>query len=251
MRALALILALCTAGPALSQTITSAEYIKPTDVYPHGILGDAIEHKSFRATLSTGGTITVNWGPNIVFEDTAPRLIDMDGDRRPEVVVVETHVDRGARLSVWALAPTNAGSNKLVRTASTPFIGRRFRWLAPIGATDLDGDGVIEVAYIDRPHLAKTLRVWRYVPQTDAGPVLEDGASLTEVASLAGLTNHRIGERDIAGGIRNCGNGPEMITANTDWSHIMATTYQNDQLKTRAIAPHQSRADFTTALNCP
>jgi len=59
-----------------------------------------------------------------------------------------------------------------------------------VGAADLDGDGFVEVAFIDRPHLAKVLRVWRYV----------DG-DFAEVAVMDGVTNHRIGEPDIAGGI--------------------------------------------------
>ena len=37
-----------------------------------------------------------------------------------------------------------------------------FTLLAPLGAADLDGDGKIELAYIDRPHLAKILRIWRF-----------------------------------------------------------------------------------------
>ncbi len=104
---------------------------------------------------------------------------------------------------------------------------------------DLDGDGLIEIAYIDRPHLAKTLRVWRFM----------DGAS-GPVAELSGLTNHRIGERDIGGGIRDCGNGPEMITANADWTQVMATTLTDGQLTTRAIGAHVDRGSFATALAC-
>jgi hypothetical protein len=45
--------------------------------------------------------------------------------------------------------------------AATPHIGSANRWLAPIGAADLDGDGRVEIAYVDRPHLARTLRIWR------------------------------------------------------------------------------------------
>ena len=75
--------------------------------------------------------------------------------------------------------------------AATPNIGQRNRWLAPVAAADLDGDGATEIAYVDRPHLARRLRIWRF-----------EGGSLTEIAALPGLTNHRIGEAFITGGLR-------------------------------------------------
>jgi hypothetical protein len=103
----------------------------------------------------------------------------------------------------------------------------------------LDGDGKVEIAYIDRPHLAKTLRVWRY----------ENGA-LTHVADFGGLTNHRIGEADIGGGIRDCGDGPEMITANADWTRVMATTFAAEKLSTRELGNHVDRGSFATAFAC-
>ena len=76
-----------------------------------------------------------------------------------------------------------------------------------------------------------------------------DGA-LEPVADLPGLTNHRIGESDIGGGIRDCGQGPEMITASADWSKVMATTLTNGQLVSRAIGTHVDRSSFATALAC-
>jgi hypothetical protein len=57
-----------------------------------------------------------------------------------------------------------------VPLASTPWIGQRFRWLAPVAAADLDGDGAMELAYVDRPHLARTLRVWRIAFDGPAAP---------------------------------------------------------------------------------
>ncbi len=233
MRWAAFALALA-ASPAAAE-ITSARYTDPTTRYAHGVLGDAIEHETLEVTLSTGQTARVHWPDTVVFEDTEPRVIDVTGDNTPEVIVVEAHQDFGARLSIYGLA-----DGTLTRLAETPFIGRTNRWLAPVGAADLDGDGAIEVAYIDRPHLAKTLRVWRFSEGT-----------LTEVATLAGLTNHRIGERDIAGGIRDCGQGPEMIVADAGWDQVMSVRMIDGGLEARPIAPHQDRQSFTKAMTCP
>jgi hypothetical protein len=165
-----------------------------------------------------------------VFEDWAPRLVDVTGDGAPEIIVVETDMRAGAALAVYG--PRG-------KIAETPHIGRVNRWLAPIGATDLDGDGAIELAYIDRPHLAKTLTVWRFA----------DGA-LSPVAQLPGLTNHRIGETDTGSGIRDCGQGPEILTASADWTRVMATTLRDGVLRSRDIGAHVDRDSFTTALRC-
>lgn len=227
IRTIAVVALLATS--ACADTILSADYTDPTDRYAHGILGDAIEWGGLRLETEAGPR-QFTLPRDRVFEDVAPRLVDLDNDGAPEVVVVETLNTAGAQLAVY---------DATGKIAATPHIGRTNRWLAPIGATDLDGDGMVEIAYIDRPHLAKTLRVWRFT----------DGA-LVHIADLDGLTNHRIGESDIGGGIRDCGQGPEMITASADWTHVMATTLTEGRLETRAIGPHRDRSSFAAALAC-
>lgn len=233
--------ALCVlAGHASADEIVAADYVEPTTRYPHGIMGDAIEHAGLQVTLSDGAKRTAVWPDTIVFEDTAPRLVDLDGDGAPEVIVVESDAQQGARLTVWGLDT----EDRLVSRASTNFIGTRFRWLAVAGAADMDGDGYVEIAYVDRPHLAKTLMVWRYVPQTDGA------ARLELVAQVAGLTNHRIGERDIGGGMRVCADAVEVITASADWSRVIGTRLQNGTLVSRDMGPHTGRASLNNALRC-
>lgn len=217
------------ATSACADTIASADYTDPTDRYAHGILGDAIEWGTLAMTTDNG-IRRFTLPDDRVFEDVAPRLADVDGDGAPEVIVVETLSSAGAQLAIY---------DATGKIAATPHIGQTNRWLAPVGVADLDGDGTIEIAYIDRPHLAKTLRVWRYV-----------NGALAPVADLSGLTNHRIGERDIGGGIRDCGAGPEIITANADWTKVMATTLADGVLTTRAIGAHADRGSFATALAC-
>jgi hypothetical protein len=231
LRAVALLLAAALTAPAAAQTITAARYQEPTARYPHGVLGDALEWGALVLTLSDGATRHFRLPPTRVFEDIAPRLADIDGDGAPEVIAVESDSARGARLAIL-------DENGLV--AATPFIGRRFRWLAPLGAADLDGDGAVEIAWIDRPHLAKTLRVWRY-----------SGGRLVEVAQLPGLTAHRIGEPFISGGIRDCGDRPEIITADAGWSRVMAARLENGRLIARSLGRlDPARRAIAEALAC-
>lgn len=214
----------------------AAWYEDPTTRYGHAVLGDGVE----------AGTLAVRVPPDCrtarltlpeteVFEDLAPRLADIDRDGRPDIIVIQSHRDLGARLVIYE-ARTDGS---LAWLAATPNIGRTNRWLAPIGAADLDGDGNVEVAYIDRPHLARTLRVWRF-----------DSGTFTEIAAATGLTNHRIGEPFMSSGLRDCGDGPEMLTANADWTRLVATRLSADgTLTARPLAPW-SAAALTAALAC-
>ncbi|WP_323767888.1 VCBS repeat-containing protein [Marinovum sp.] len=218
--------------PCGSEGITAA-YAQPTDRYPHGVLGDDLEWGALVVTCGSDSQ-TARLPQRLVFEDVAPRLAQLDGQGPPEIITVESHTSQGARLAIWGLR-----EGGLQRLAATPHIGTRFRWLAPLGAADLDGDGMMELAYVDRPHLARILRVWRY-----------DTTGLTEIAALQGVTNHRIGERDIAGGLRDCGNGPEMILADASWREVIAVSLTEGTLTQRPLGPHKGRASFAAALTC-
>jgi len=227
-RVLAALLAL--AAPAAAQQIVGAAYEAPSTRYPHGVLGDTEEWGTLALALSDGRLRRIVLPETRVFEDTGPRLVDLDGDGAPEVIAVESHRDLGARLVIHG--PEG-------EIAASPHIGTRFRWLAPLGAADLDGDGRIEIAWIDRPHLARILRVWRF-----------ESGTLAPVAELPGLTNHRIGERDIAGGIRDCGTGPEIVVASADWTRLRAVSLTGTTLRARDIGAHDNRESFARALAC-
>ena len=228
----------CAAADGGAGQIASARYEVPDDVYPHRIMGTIREKRVLAVTLSDGREVRFDLRegpePTHVFEDIAPRVADADGDGARDVVVVETDPDLGAQLAVYALR-----RNGLVKAAATPHIGQRFRWLAPVGVADLDGDGVTDIAYVDRPHLAKTLRVWSWAP-----------GGLTEIAALAGVTNHRIGDEVIWGGIRDCGAGPEMIVADADFAQILAVRFQGGQLESRAVGRTATAENFRQALSC-
>lgn len=217
--------------PATAETIVEAKFEGPTDRYGHGVLGDAIEYTELVIVTEDWAHRTqyrLRLPDDHVFEDLAPRLWDITGDGMPEVVVIETDMARGGSLAVY---------DQTGKIAETPHIGRTNRWLAPIGAADFDGDGRMEVAFVDRPHLAKLVRVFEW-----------DGAALVLEAELQGFTNHRIGEDFITGGVRDCGAGPEMIVASADWSRLVAVR-MGDGLESQDLAAFSQEA-VRAALAC-
>ena len=217
-------------GAGHAQEIAGARFTDPTERYGHAILGDAIEWGGLEITLGDGTTRQFTLPQDHVFEDVAPRLADLDGDGRPEVMVVETDVTKGGAFAIYG--PTG-------KITETPHIGTRNRWLAPLGAADIDGDGITEIAYIDRPHLAKVLRIWRY-----------ENGTLTQGADLAGFTNHRIGEADIAGGIRTCNGTPEMILATANWRTLVALRWTGSTFLQADLGSDTSRPAFNRAMTC-
>lgn len=206
--------------------------------YGHGVLGGTPEWVVLVVHATQGPAATTpptHLLPRHVFEDIAPRLVDLDGDGADEIVAVQSSFENGARLVVLALS----GDGRITERAATPYIGTRFRWLAPIGAADLDGDGLVEIAYIDRPHLAKRLRIWRFT-----------NGALEHVIDAQGLTNHRIGEDFITGGIRDCGDGPEMLVADANWRNVMAVRFDGASVRTKPLQRFVSAAQVAGLLGC-
>jgi hypothetical protein len=237
-RAAAVILLLAAGGAAAEEpAIVSARYDVPDDVYPHRIMGSLREMRVLSATLSDGREVRFDLRagpePTHVFEDIAPRVADADGDGAPDLVVVETDPARGAQLAVYALR-----RGGLAKIAATPHIGEPFRWLAPVGVADLNGDGTMDLAYVDRPHLARTLRVWSWAP-----------GGLTEIALLPGVTNHRIGDEVIWGGVRDCGAGPELIVADAAFARVIAVRLDGAELVAREVGLSAPR-NFARAMAC-
>ena len=213
--------------------IKTAWYDDETIRYAHGVLGDAIEAGSLHVKTAEGKTLSVTLETAQVFEDIQPRLADIDGDGSNEVITIRSHNKKGAQIAVYGI--TKALPNKLSLVVSTPYIGQAYRWLAPVGIADFNNDGAMDIAYIDRPHLAKILRVWSY----------RDG-SLKQVAQKQGLTNHKIGDSFITGGVQRCGSESSMITVDSNWERLIKTSLKGDRLISEDIGAYVGNV----AVNC-
>jgi hypothetical protein len=239
-RIVAALMAACTAPQAQAACATAPGHPSLTAClhqkqgwprYGHGVLGDTPEWSTLR--IRNGGRVTDISQPGHIFEDVSPRFADLTGDGRPELFLVQSSFGQGARLVVYDPAAPGAP------IAATPYIGQPNRWLAPVGVADLDGDGRPELAFVDRPHLRRSLRIWRY----------ESGA-LQEVAALAGVTNHRIGDAYFSGGIRRCGDRPELVLLSPDWRRLLAIRLTGGRLTPRDIGPNTGAASISAAMAC-
>jgi hypothetical protein len=164
-----------------SGTIAEAWLIAPTGRYDHAVLGDAVEAGGLMVRLRDGSERRLLLPEDQVFEDLHPRLADIDRDGEDEIIVVRSSLTAGAVLTLYGLV-----NDALKLIAEGPQALPVHRWLNPIGAADFDGDGVIEIAYVETPHIGGILRI-----------VSLQGGKLVEEASWAGFSNHLIGTREL------------------------------------------------------
>ena len=161
--------------------VAAAWYSHPTERYAHGALGDYIEAGALQVRLKSGERLEYVLDEASVFEDITPRLVDLDGDGADEVVSIRAYASGGAALSVFKASPSG-----LVPWVEYPRIGLANRWLNPVGFGDFDGDGELDVAHIQTPHIGGILILSR----------VRNG-QLEAFASRAGVSNHAYGAREL------------------------------------------------------
>jgi hypothetical protein len=98
---------------------------------------------------------------------------------------------------------------------------------------------VSDVAYVETPHLGKVLRFW----------TMRRGM-LVEIVAASGLTNHRIGEEIISGGVRTCAGAVEVVTASGDWQIIVATRLVDNVPEFTMVGPYRGPQSMKDALVC-
>ena len=153
---------------------------------------------------------------------------DFNGDGRADLVTANVWSDDVSVL--LSIGELQFAPESRIETGLSPYA---------LAVADFDGDGNIEIAYIDRPHLAKTLRIWRF-----------NKGKLQYVADHPGLTNHKIGWDHIPGGIRDCGTKPEIVSANADWTRIVATSLKDGRTITRDLGLYRGPDSLNAALSC-
>jgi len=157
-----------------------AQYAQPTTRYTHGILGDAIEAEKL-VVIRKGTVYTQNVADTYVFEDTKPRLFDVDNDGQMEIITIRTHGMKGAGIMIYKIE-----NDALTEFAWVEEIGVQFRWLNIAAIYDLDGDGTVELAWIQTPHIGGILKIARIQP-----------GKLVVLAETSHYSNHSIGERNL------------------------------------------------------
>lgn len=158
-------------------TIADAWLADATTRYRHFVLGSPYEAASLMVRLRDGKLLRLTLPDDSVFEDRQPRLADLDGDGIDEIVLVRSYLNRGAALAVIAVRDA-----ALSIVAETPPTGSPNTWLNPAGIADFDGDGMVDIAYVQMPHVLGLLRIW----------TLRSGR-LIEIASMPDTSNHVIG----------------------------------------------------------
>lgn len=161
--------------------IAAAWYAAPTTRYRHAILGDSIEAGTLVIETRDGRRLSHVLPKTEVFEDRTPRLADLDGDGRTEVITIRSSTSRGASVTLYGLS-----DDSVVERASNGFIGRANRWLNIAGIADFDGRPGLEIAFVRTPHIGGTLFFYAF----------RDG-TMKRIASIDGFSNHQIGAREM------------------------------------------------------
>lgn len=157
--------------------IVKAKLACATERYRHGVLGDTIEAGCLVVEDDNQSAYQLDLPEHEVFEDNLPRIADVDGDGRNDVIVVRSDSSEGAALAVYSII-----DGSLQELAATPPIGLSNRWLAPVGVADFNKDGAADVAYVQTPHIGGILKVWS---------IIDD--RFQQIAQARGFSNHSIG----------------------------------------------------------
>ncbi len=208
-----------------------------TDRYAHGIMGSLrdsiglVVYSQYAGSDAITCPRTMFLPEDQVIEDIAPRLADVTGDDIPEIVTVISSFNAGARLAIFDL--------DLKPVAMGPAIGRRNRWLAVAGIGDFNTDGQPDIAYVETPHLGKTLRIWS----------LHNG-KLVELAQTEGLTNHVIGQEDISAFTRSCAGQDQIVVQTADRSRWVANWITNREIKSADLGAVHGQKPTPSQLRC-
>lgn len=163
--------------------VFQAALVQPTDRYPHGVLGDAIEAASIQViNTETGETNTFGPDEPTVIEGIAPLLADLTGDGQPEILVTHANGDVGAWLALWS------ADGRLLARSEPIGLGRR--WRNQLAVAPLGPAGEVEIVDVRTPHIGGTVQYFRL-----------NGDGLELIENIAGFSTHVIGSRNLDMGV--------------------------------------------------
>lgn len=200
----------------------AAVLAEPTDRYPHGIAGDAIEAGSIALVEPLTGEVTSFTVDDVaVVEGTSPMWIDADGDGHDELLVTLSDASEGARLALFAVSGD--------RIADGPPVGLGNRWTHQIGAGPVGPDGEFEIVAVETPHIGGIARWYR----------LTDG-ELRIVAESTGVTSHVIYSRNMDMALIADADGDgafELVTPTADRTQLTGLTRTTDGVEVAWTVP--------------
>jgi len=135
--------------------------------------------------LANGRQLEFQLDKRSVFEDRTPRLVDLDGDGKNEIIVIRSSLSQGSSVAVLGIL-----DQKLVNLTNSQPIGRSNRWLNIVAAADFNGNGNVEIAWVETPHIGGTLKVARLARTAKT-------YQLKIIGQLYGFSNHQIGSRQM------------------------------------------------------
>jgi hypothetical protein len=166
-----------------------------------------------------------------VFEDIRPRLYDVDGDHELEVITIRTKVSQGGGIAIYKIV-----GELMVEYAHVPEIGTAYRWLNIAAIHDLDNDGIVELAWIETPHIGGTLKV----AKINAG-------TLQVLSEKAQYSNHKIGEKNLCLSVLSEQlNKKVLYVPNQSRNKIIGFAFENNEFQ--AIDAIDQVVDFSKTL---
>lgn len=209
----------------------------PTRRYGHAALGSNVHAASLHAVLRNGQQVApLLLDDDAVIEDRTPRLADLDGDGRDEVIVVEAHQARGASLVVYGVDSSGSSPRWVERARGAPM--GRMRWLNPVGVADFDRDGRVDIAAVHTPHIGGVLTLYRYAPP-----------HLQVLGQSGGVSNHRMGasEQGLSAVLRTA-QGPLAVVPDAGFARLLFLRWGAARTWEAAAAPWPLPAPLARVL---
>ncbi len=208
-----------------------AQYTDPTQRYNHRVMGDGVEGGAL-VVVADSVFYELTLAENYVFEDIRPRLYDVDQDGKLEIITIRTEVSQGAGIVIYKII-----DNQLEEYAFVSEIGRSSRWLNIVTMDDLDEDGIVELVWIQTPHIGGILKI----AKIEAG-------ELSVLDEVGQYSNHGYGETNLCLSVLTEQNQEKIFYVPTqNRGRIVGFKYTSDTLE--VVSETEQSVDFSKTLH--